>query len=277
MTQIFAHRGFSSCYPENTLPAFAAAIQFADGIELDVQLSKDQQLVVIHDETIDRTTDGTGYVQNLTLAELQSYNAGAKFKRITLATKIPSLREVLELLIRENFTGVLNIELKNDKIHYEDIERKLLAVLSEYALPFPLIFSSFYLPSLRKLAMLYPQGNFAYIYRNETTKAMVTEKTIFLSAMHPKITWLRKHVDLLGGSFQQRNWLAQLPRKFRRYQALDFHKEMRVWTVNTEADMRLCFENQIAGIFTDYPDLARKVQAEVHEKSIGNRGSYSSR
>ncbi len=98
-----AHRGASGLYPENTLAAFSAAVeQAADVVELDVQLSADSQLVVIHDETVDRTTNGAGEVASLTLPELLRFDAGA-------GEKIPSLGEVL--LLTGGKCGV-NIELK---------------------------------------------------------------------------------------------------------------------------------------------------------------------
>ena len=81
MTLNFGHRGFSGNYPENTLLAFSKAIEAGcDGIELDVHLTKDGEVVVIHDETVDRTTDGTGFVADYTLKELKSFDASFKFK-----------------------------------------------------------------------------------------------------------------------------------------------------------------------------------------------------
>ncbi|MHC5249853.1 glycerophosphodiester phosphodiesterase family protein [Enterococcus sp. LJL90] len=259
MTEIFAHRGFSSEYPENTLPAFSAALEFADGLELDVQLSKDQQLVVIHDETLERTTNGQGFVADYTAAQLQTFNAGAHFAKNPLTTQIPTFKEVLALLIRQNFQGTLNIELKTDIIHYQGIEAILLDLLQEYRLDFPIIFSSFYLPTLEKLAQLYPAGNYAYIFRNETDKVLLTEETSFLTAMHPKIVWLRKHQQFFTNEAPKKNWLKRkTPEK------VTITKPQRFWTVNEEADLKLCFANQVAGIFTDNPRFAREVQAKMY-------------
>ena len=98
MTKVFAHRGASGYAPENTLQAFhLAQEQGADGIELDVQLTKDGEVVVIHDETINRTSTGKGYVRDYTLAELKKFsfhNHMEKYKGV----KIPTLQEVLELV-----------------------------------------------------------------------------------------------------------------------------------------------------------------------------------
>lgn len=96
-TRIWAHRGASGYAPENTLEAFKLAIdEKADGIELDVQLTKDKELVVIHDEKIDRTSNGKGYVKDYTLEELKKFNfnyGNEKYEEV----KIPTLKEVYEL------------------------------------------------------------------------------------------------------------------------------------------------------------------------------------
>ena len=108
--KVFAHRGASHYAPENTLPAFAlAAAQGADGIELDVHLSKDGELVVIHDEELDRTTDGTGLVRDHTLAQLQALCADNHMPGFADA-RIPTLREVLALVRPTPL--LVNIELK---------------------------------------------------------------------------------------------------------------------------------------------------------------------
>ncbi|MFQ7237389.1 MAG: glycerophosphodiester phosphodiesterase family protein, partial [Enterococcus hulanensis] len=89
MTVIIAHRGSAGTHPENTLPAFMEAVRTgADGIELDVHLTADQQLVVIHDESVDRTTDGKGLIRELTLEEIKELDAGSWFDEKYQATKI---------------------------------------------------------------------------------------------------------------------------------------------------------------------------------------------
>ena len=98
MTEIWGHRGASADAPENTLPAFALALgQGADGIELDVQLTRDDEVVVIHDETLERTTDGHGWVADHSLDELRRLDASAGWTGFD-GTRIPLLAEVLELI-----------------------------------------------------------------------------------------------------------------------------------------------------------------------------------
>src|SRR5690625_6609337 len=108
---IIAHRGASGNAPENTLAAFQLAVEEgADGIELDVHLSKDGELVVIHDDTLDRTTNGTGRVQDKDLDELKTYDAGSWFDSKFASERIPLLQEVIDILPDDVF---LNVEIKN--------------------------------------------------------------------------------------------------------------------------------------------------------------------
>ena len=106
--KIFAHRGASAYAPENTLEAFRLAMeQGADGIELDVQLTKDGELVVIHDETIDRVSNGKGAVRDYTLEELKSFSVSNHFEQYP-DVKIPTLREVLELVKPGHYGGSIS-------------------------------------------------------------------------------------------------------------------------------------------------------------------------
>ena len=109
--KIYAHRGSSGTHPENTLAAFEEAARLAiHGVELDVHLSKDGRLVVIHDETIDRTSNGVVYVKDLTLADLRAYDY-PKWLMLSWETiTIPTLEEVLEIF--QHTTHHVNIELK---------------------------------------------------------------------------------------------------------------------------------------------------------------------
>eukprot|EP00130_Batrachochytrium_dendrobatidis_P008519 XP_006683394.1 hypothetical protein BATDEDRAFT_28907 [Batrachochytrium dendrobatidis JAM81] len=130
-TKIYGHRGCMGTYPENTLLGFQKAIeQGVDGLELDVQLTKDGEVVVIHDEILDRTTDGNGYIKDFTLQEVKQFSAGVNFAHFPhydetswKAERVPTLQEVLELLAPYNTE--LNIELKTYLINYEGIEEKL--------------------------------------------------------------------------------------------------------------------------------------------------------
>ena len=138
MLQIYAHRGSSGTHPENTLPAFAEAVRVgADGIELDVHLSKDGYLIVMHDEEVDRTTNGKGLIREKTLEELKKLNAGGKFSKEFPAAKVPELKEVLGLLLQKNYRGMLMIEIKTDQYEYPGIEEKLAETLKSSTCSFP--------------------------------------------------------------------------------------------------------------------------------------------
>ena len=125
MTKYFGHRGYSGKYPENTMLAFQKAMEAgAEGIELDVQFSKDGKLVVIHDETLDRTTTGKGLVRDYTLDELKALDASYIYKGQYGVNQIPTLCEVLDYMSdKDAFT---NIELKTGVYEYEGIEEAVL-------------------------------------------------------------------------------------------------------------------------------------------------------
>ncbi len=171
MPEIYAHRGMSYEYPENTLLSFkkAAEVKGIAGIELDTQLSKDDEIVVIHDETIDRTTDGTGNVNSYTLDELKGFAitpAGLN-KPYEDADgnnlHIPTLREVFEVLrpYCEDNGLVINIELKNSVIPYEGMEQKVIDLVAEYKLQEHIIYSSFNHDSLAVVKDIDPSAETA--------------------------------------------------------------------------------------------------------------------
>ena len=148
--QIIAHRGASAIAPENTMAAFEAAILLgADGIELDVHQTKDGVLVVMHDETVDRTTQGRGRIVDMTYDEIALLDAGYRHSSAYIGEKVPKLSDVLERLQTTHLQ--LNIELKTDQIHYEGIEASALSLVKAIGMFEKTIFSSFYHPSLKVL------------------------------------------------------------------------------------------------------------------------------
>ena len=139
---IWAHRGASGYLPENTLEAFQKAVDMgADGIELDVHKTKDGVLVVIHDEMIDRTSDGTGWVKDMTYDELLQYNYNRTHQESLSHATIPTLAQVFDLIKPTNLT--INIELKTGIVFYENIEADTVALVREYGLENRVIYSSF--------------------------------------------------------------------------------------------------------------------------------------
>lgn len=149
--KIWAHRGCSQRYPENTMLAFqkAAEIEGLTGIELDIQLTKDDHMVVFHDERVDRTTDGIGEVRQHTLAELRKLHIATRERKYE---KIPTIEEVLDLLIDKLLSGMqLNIELKNSIFPYKEMEEKIVELVRRYGVQDHVIYSSFYAKSLEKI------------------------------------------------------------------------------------------------------------------------------
>lgn len=149
---IWAHRGCSQRHPENTIESFTEAIrtEVAIGIELDIQLTKDGKLVVIHDERVDRTTNGIGFVRDFTLSELKNLAIWTGNDRIE---RIPTMEEVLDLLetrMRKGF--LLNIELKTSVYPYSGIEEKIVDLVHDRGLQDSVVYSSFSAKSLMNLA-----------------------------------------------------------------------------------------------------------------------------
>ncbi|MBR2668722.1 MAG: metallophosphoesterase [Solobacterium sp.] len=187
MINIWAHRGCSYTFPENTLSSFAEALKYdITGIELDIQLTKDRQIVVIHDETVDRTTDCTGEVRNYTLAELQRLHIRGDENE-----HIPTIQEVFELVKPVCLSrGVLvNIELKNSVIRYEGMEEMILDLVAEYQLEPYVIYSSFNPDSLVRLKQLTPEIH-AGVLAPEETKCLEIAEKIHADALHPFIKYL---------------------------------------------------------------------------------------
>lgn len=161
--KIIAHRGASTYAPENTLAAFKKALeQQADGIELDVRLSKDNVPVICHDATINRTSSGKGYIHKKTVSELKKHDFGSYFHKKFKDEKIPTLEEVLQLIGDAEIT--LNIELKNGPIIPLHLEREVLNLVYKYNFQNRVIYSSFDHISLQRLAQLDPNAKIGLIF-----------------------------------------------------------------------------------------------------------------
>lgn len=152
--KIWAHRGCSQRYPENTLLAFEKAIELKNltGIELDIQLTRDGEIVVIHDERVDRTTESIGFVRDYTLAELKKLHI---YSDINPSQQIPTIDEVFDLIEPRLQTGMkLNIELKNSVYPYPGMEEKIIELVHKRGLEKAIVYSSFYAKSLEKVSEL---------------------------------------------------------------------------------------------------------------------------
>lgn len=183
-TLVIAHRGDSKNAPENTLSSFKRAVEIgSDGMELDVQLSKDGYLVVIHDERVDRTTDGIGYVKDYTLKELKRLNAGIKFGRNYINEKIPTLAEVFELL--EDKSILVNIEIKSGLISYPGIEEKLVNCVFDYNFEDLVLISSFNHYSLKTVKEIEPRLNIGLLYECGLVEPWHIANRMHAYSLHP--------------------------------------------------------------------------------------------
>ena len=241
MTKVFAHRGASGYAPENTLQAFhLAQEQGADGIELDVQLTKDGEVVVIHDETIDRTSTGKGYVRDYTLEELKKFsfhNHMEKYKGV----KIPTLREVLELVKPGKME--VNIELKTGIFWYPDIEEKTMKIVEEAGMEDRVIYSSFNHYSVQKVRSLDEKAETAYLYSDVMLDVEKYAQNTGVCGLHPAVFHL---------------YMADFLEKYK-----DSGLKVRVWTVNREKDMKKFIEEDLEAVITNYPDTALTVRKQV--------------
>jgi len=161
---IIAHRGSSSVAPENTLAAFSRAVtDFADAVEFDVHLTKDNQIAVIHDDRIDRTTNGGGFVRDFTLSDLKQFDAGSWFDGKFSSEKIPSLAEVLELVSGK---VAINIEIKEERLRYQrvDIVDNCLKILREFGMSDVTMISSFGREFLHRVRSLNRKIAIGFLY-----------------------------------------------------------------------------------------------------------------
>ncbi len=161
--KIWAHRGCSQRYPENTLLSFekAAEVKGLEGIELDVQLTKDGELVVIHDERVDRTTESIGFVRDYTLAEIKRLHIYADEHP---TQKIPTMEEVFDALMDPMKNGLrINIELKTSVYPYPGIEEKILELVHKKGVENNIVYSSFYANSIAKVCEIDPSADLAIL------------------------------------------------------------------------------------------------------------------
>lgn len=239
MTEIVAHRGSRINRPENTLAAFEEAIRVgADGIELDVHLSRDGEIIVIHDETVERTTNGAGLVKDMTVAELKQLDAGIWFDTEYVGQTIPTLREVFELLTEYQYKGVLNIELKTSVYPYKGIEKKIGALLAEADWSFEVMYSSFSLRSLLKMHRIDPEAELGYLVKNQSLLTFLGGFLPWIGALH-------------------------LPHKWYFKKGKNFKKHLRLWTVNDEKVMKKAFQQGVTAIITDKPEIAIALRKEM--------------
>lgn len=233
---VLAHRGEKIHAPENTLAAFEmAASHGADGVEFDVKLSSDGQVVVIHDQTVDRTTNGKGKVKDLPLAQLRELDAGIQFPGKFIGEKIPTLSEVFEKVGRRLF---MNIELTNYSTPGDKLVEKVVELINQYRMHENVFFSSFFPSNLHKAEKFLPQ----------IPRGLLT--------WSGWMGWWGRNMGLKRSTYQAINmYFTDV------YQGLvdrihSSGKRLFAWTVNSEKDIIRMIDLGVDGIITDDPALA---------------------
>lgn len=180
---VIAHRGYSAKAPENTLAAFELALDVGcHGLELDVQLTKDDEIVIIHDHTLGRTTNGSGSVQAHTLAELKKLDAGSWFDPKFKNERLPTLGEVCELIRGEDV--ILNVELKV-ALGFEGLVEKVVALLEGCGLQERTIISSFNHYALAYAKEAAPEIKTGVLYMAGLFNPWVYAQSLGATALHP--------------------------------------------------------------------------------------------
>ncbi|KPN13108.1 glycerophosphodiester phosphodiesterase [Bacillus australimaris] len=229
---IIAHRGSSSAAPENTLAAFDLAVQQgADYIELDVQLTMDQQVAVIHDDTVDRTTNGSGLVKSYTMDQLKKLDAGSWFDQQYTNERIPTLQEILERYSQR--IGIL-IEIKHPKRQI-GIEKAVVDIINRFAYSRHIMIQSFDDASLQRVKAYAPSLRTAFIIKPSAfklTKRNLAEYSLFADCLNMKKTMINRW------------WIDRIH---------SFGMDVFIWTVKDQKTADRIKTYPIDGVVTDHP------------------------
>ncbi|MDO5417580.1 MAG: glycerophosphodiester phosphodiesterase [Lachnospiraceae bacterium] len=234
--KVIAHRGYSGKYPENTMLSFQKAVESGcDEIELDVQLTKDDVVVVIHDERIDRTTDGTGLVKDYTYEELKKFNAAKLFPKVTDFQHVPTFDEYCAWVAETGITT--NIEIKTGVYYYEELEKKTVDIVKKYGLEKKVMFSSFNHMSLVRIKELMPEAECgALLGERGIGNAGYYCHSYGFECYHPGYAGITD--EIVAGCKK-------------------YGIKMNVWTVNSMEGLEQLYEWGCEGIITNFPGVCR--------------------
>nr|WP_241492323.1 glycerophosphodiester phosphodiesterase [Exiguobacterium enclense] len=256
-----AHRGASGYAPEHTMPAYEMGHKKfkADYIEIDLQMTKDGQLIAMHDETVDRTTDGTGAVKDKTLEEIKKLDAGSWFNEVNpslarkeyAGLKVPTLEEIFSTYGKH---ANYYIETKSPEV-YPGMEEKLLNTLKAYDLssdrvkPGQVLIQSFSEASLQKVKDMDPNVPLIQLMEANEVKALTDDR----------LTAIRQYAVGVGPSFKA------LTRE--NVSAIRAHDLLlHPYTVNEKADMVRMIDYGVTGVFTNYADRFNDVVKGLYKK-----------
>jgi len=237
---IFGHRGASKYAPENTVAAFELALnQGAEAFELDTMLSADGIPVVIHDRTVDRTTDGSGKVDQINSKELFAMDAGFTFSTKYLNERIPLLEEVFTIF---KDRALINVELKNYHNPSDALPEKVVEIANRIDVLDQLLFSSFFPSKLRRIKKLIPWAHVALI-SSKGLLGCVSRSGVF-SSVSPD--YIHPHFKDISKTYIDKQH--------------HMNRKVNTWTVNQQADMIGLINQGVDGIITDDPKLAYKIK-----------------
>ncbi|MBO0996764.1 glycerophosphodiester phosphodiesterase [Bacillus sp. SD075] len=260
-----AHRGASGYAPEHTIPAYQLGEQMkGDYIEIDLQMTKDGRLIAMHDEKVDRTTNGTGLVKDLTLAEIKKLDAGTWFneknpqlaKKVYEGLTVPTLEEVFKKFGKQ---ANYYIETKSPDV-YPGMEEELLQVLEEYKMVDSkgrtknVLIQSFSKESLMKIHDMNPKLPLVQLFSYKNQAAISDEE----------LDSIKEYAMGVGPNFNKVD--GQYVKMVRSHD-LQFHP----YTVNERADMKKALEWGATGLFTNYPDVFNGVLREYKRNNNGNK------
>ena len=234
---VVGHRGARGLAPENTIASFDTARQIGvDWVELDVHVSRDDQLVVMHDATVDRTTDGHGYLRDMTLAEIKALDAGEWFDSRFAGQKVPTLPEVLEW--SEGELGLV-IELKGG--FQQGLVPKVVDLLWKHDRVDQVILISFNHRAIQHVKALSPEIRAGILYVARLVNSVAVARDVGADALHPNYNYVDP--DLV-------------------HEAHTAGLAVSTWTVNDPEIMSKLIDMGIDSIATDYPD---RLMAVAHE------------
>lgn len=239
---MIAHRGACRRAPEDTLAAFQLAMTLgADGVELDAKLTLDGAVVIIHDPTLERTTDGTGPVATRTLAELKALDAGSHFSSEFAGERIPTLDEVFEKL---NAGSLINVEMTNYATPRDALPERVIDLVRRSRAESRVLLSSFNPIALRTARRLAPDLPLGFL--------IGSEQPLWMRFLFP---WISPHESYHVHDTLIREGAARRARRAGR--------KLIPWTVNDPVRIRWLFEQGADGVITDVPDLALEMRRDV--------------
>lgn len=260
---VLAHRGGSHIAPEHTIVAFEKAFELGvDGFEVDIRLTKDEEIIVFHDDTVDRTTDGFGFVKDYTLVELKKLNAGYHF--VDSEGHYPYKEHKLEILtlreLLEKFPNTyINIDMKDNSDTYEGslIPSKLWRLIEELQVENRIVVTSFFSEQVDRFN-LYAQNRVALgAGEHDVKKAFTAFTSQFKHLYHPKVDVFQIPVKSNLFSLDSSKFIAFLT---------NLNIPVHYWTVNDAETMRRLIQNGANGIVTDRPDIAVPLLKELYEE-----------